>query len=210
MIQSLEMTVVPFADQRELGEGKGDGLIWQPGACLGPPMRKRVGVQFAGQREMEPEILQHIGIAPADQVVFLPVGQSRRTTTRQLIRAGGRAEAVKRRHTTRGDIVQGFRFTERTQRQKTAQPFDLQALCRRGRQQCGQGAYGLLQTFQRFSVSEPERRFDRAMKPVFARCHSDVIKPCNEELPDGASVTQIPSKPFGPEICQPVLIGDGV
>lgn len=210
MVQSLKMTIAPFADQREPGQGEGDRLLWQSGARLGMPMRKRVGVQLAGQRKVEPEIIKDVGVAPADQVVFLPVGQSRRTTTRQLIRAGGRTEAVKRRHTTRGDIVQGFCFTERTQRQKTAQPLDQQSIRRHGRQQHGQGAYGLLQTFQRFSVSEPERRFDRAMKPVFARCHSDVIKPCNGELTDGMSVTQIPAKPFGSEICKPVLIGHGI
>ena len=210
MIQGLEMTVVPFADQRELGEGKGDGLIWQPGACLGPPMRKRVGVQFAGQREMEPEILQHIGIAPADQVVFLPVGQARRTATREFLSTGRRAETIKRRHTSRGNIMQRFSVTDRTQCQKAAQTLDPQAIRRRSRQHSGQGTGSPFQSLQRLSVSKAEWRFDRTMKPVFARCHSDVIKPCNEELPDGASVTQIPSKPFGPEICQPVLIGDGV
>ncbi len=210
MVQGLKMTIAPFADQRELGQGKWNRLHRQSGACLGLPLRKRVGVQFAGQREVEPKIIKDVRVTPADQVAFLPLGQARRTTTRQLIRSGGRTEAVKRGHTARGDIVQGFVLTDRTKRQKAAQPLDPQALRRHGRQQGSQGPDGLLQTLQRFSASEPERRLDCAMKPVFARCHSDVIKPCNGEMIDGMSVTQIPAKPFGPEICKPALIGHGI
>ena len=155
--------------------------------------------QFAAEGDVEAEILHHIGVAPADQVVLLRRSQPGSATLGEFSLARRGAKRVKIPHTGTRQSVESGLVTRDAQGQEAAQPGKMQALHRHRSLAGSECATGLFQVVQTSSRRKPHRRFNRSMQPVFARHSSDrrQIQTGNVGLFTGTAWLHVPPQPSG-------------
>ena len=201
-MQHLEAPVIPLAAQSDLVKDKGLGQIGQMPIQLRDPMGDIILRQSPRQGQVKAELFQDIRVAPVKQQSLLPRAQARATTARKLVLARGGAKPVEIADTSLRNPLQILRIALRDQGQKPSQTRQIQPLALRRGKPFRQRRNGGLQFLGRAPFRQTKWRLQRAMEPVFARCHGDVTQTMQKELIRLAARHHIPSEPRRPEIGQ--------
>ena len=201
-MQHLETPVIPLAAQSDLVKDKGLGKIGQMPIQLRDPMGDIILGQSPRQGQVKAELFQDIRVAPVKQQSLLPRAQARATTARKLVLASGGAKPVEIADTSLRNPLQILRIALRDQGQKPSQTRQIQPRADRRGKPVGQRRNGGLQFLGRAPFRQTEWRLQRAMEPVFARCHGDVTQTMQKGLIRLAARHHIPSEPRRPEIGQ--------
>lgn len=201
-MEHLKVSIFPLTTQGDLVKNERRGQLGQKFLHSPGPRGNLCCGQLPRKCQVKPEFFHHIGIAPLYQQGVLPRCQAGFATARQLCVAGGRAETVKRTDAGRCHPLQGFCVTVGCQRQESAQRGQRQTITDGRRKRRRQFRDRLFKICDGASLLEPEGRLQRAMKPVFARCHCNVTQIGQVGLTRRLTVHNIPPEPRCPEIGQ--------
>lgn len=151
--------------------------------------------QPARECQMEAKLLHYVGIAPFHQKPLLSCVQTGVAAAGKF-RLGSRStKAVQHTNASRSHPVQSVQVTVRDQRQKPAKRRQFQSVANGGGESYGKFGYSCLQCFHTMPTGQTERRLQRAMKPVFLRCHRNVMQTGQIGLRRFATPHDIPTEP---------------
>ncbi len=201
-MEHLEVSIFPLTTQGDLvkNELRGQGGQRFPHS-VGPCGKLWLG-QLPRKCQVKAEFFHHIGIAPLHEQGILPRCEAGCATARQLCVAGRCAKIVKRADAGRCHPLQGFCVTLRCKGQKPAKRGQRQTIADGRRKRRRQFRDRLFKISDSTAILEPEGRLQRAMKPVFARCHCNVTQIGQIGLTCQLTVHNIPPEPRRPEIGQ--------
>lgn len=131
--------------------------------------------QAACQRDVEPELIHHKGVAPATQIGLLPLGETVGAAPFKFVGSRGCTKRIQRFDAGRCQFVEGVNVAGGAQGEEAAHRCDLQALQRnrfelRAQVGAGRGQSGLIA-----AGCEPERWFDRRVQAVSACSRCDRV-----------------------------------
>lgn len=206
----LEFSVFSLADERDRADLERSGQSRQDsGDGVAHPCQFRL-VQLPGQREVEPEFISDIRIAPLRQVRFLPKRQP--CGTAFLHFALGRRCAIRIQfgNAFEGQPIQRRHISCWDQRQETAQRGELNAIQANGRGPRRQGGDLVAQILGRHSYGQPERRLQRPVETVLARGCRKLVNAVDRWLSASRAGGDIPAEPRGSERCKGGVVGQMV
>ena len=158
--------------------------------------------QPRSQGHMEPKLLHHVRIAPLRQQRLLRRAQNGFATAREFCLGSWGAKSIKLAHTSASNPAHCLHITLRSQRQKTAQSRQFQFVAYGWREACSKVRCSGFQSFHILPFSQTKGRLQCRMKPVFARCHRDVIQTWHIRLGCLTAMQNIPTEPGRAEIGQ--------
>lgn len=164
----------------------------------------RVLRQRTAQRQVEMEVVKDKRIAPIAHLLFLTGSQRRFAAARHVFVRQRRAEGIKRLDRRCGELKQRGGLGLRAQGHKATVITQRERANAEGRLPCRKVRGGILQSRQITSFGEVERRFQRAMKPVFARRLRDLshVNAAYRGVIDSTASSAVPAKPTRSEVGQ--------
>lgn len=198
----LEPAISSLTAQSDLIKRKRAGQFRQMTLYSGRPSGDGILRQPRGQGHVESKFLHHVRVAPLREQRLLLRVQTGLATACDLCRARRGAKPVKRPHTGTANPAQPLYIPSRRQRQKTTQCGQFQSVASGRREADCKGRCGGFQCLNVLPLRQTKWRLQRRMKPVFARCHRDVIQIRHIWLKRFTATQNIPAKPRRSEIGQ--------
>jgi hypothetical protein len=128
--------------------------------------------------------------------------QANFAATRKFCPASRGTEPIKFAHTVFSNPVHSLHIALRNQRQKTGQSRQCKSATCSRREAGSKVRSGSFQGLQILPISQTEWRFQSRVKPLFTRCHSDVIQTGYITWGRGAATRHIPTEPGRAKISQ--------
>lgn len=171
----VEAAFVVFAHQGQFRERERLGHARHQGCVQDIADRWQVWLgQAARKRDVEVEILHHVGVAPLDKVGILPRAELCCAAFGKLCFGCRGTVGVERFDAARGQVIQLRCVPDRAQGEEPAQLGQIQPVKLHRGQGRAQIPYGLFKVRLGVSGLQPERRLDCRVQPVFARGCGDV------------------------------------
>ena len=160
--------------------------------------------QRTAQRQVKAEVVKDKRIAPIAHLLFLTGSQRRFAAASHVLVRQRCAERIKRLDRRGGAIQQCGGLGLRAQGHKATVITQRERANAKGRLACSKVRSGILQSRQITSFGEVERRFQRAMKPVFARRLRDLshVNAAYHGVADSTAFSAVPAKPMRSEVGQ--------
>ena len=194
-MQHFEPPVRPLATQGDLIKHKRRGQVRQIALYLiGPYGDLRLG-QRSRQGQVEPKFFHDVGIAPLHQQCVLPRAQPGRATARQFRCIGRSPKCIEFGNASLRNSLDGLRSAQWGQRQKPTLGYQFHRIAHRRGKRCRKVRCLFFQISEHARVDQPKRRFQRAVEPIFARCHRDVTQTGHILLAHLMAMHKIPTEP---------------
>ena len=175
-MDQFETSIAAFSTQCDLIKSKTIRHIWQMGQNAVTPKGNVVFVQTTRERQMKAKLFYHVGIPPLAQQRLLSRAEPNRTSPREFVIGGGRAEVIEFTHACLRYVLQTLQIALWRQREELTYRRQFPAIAGGRGKRCRYASRRSVQPSEAFTLRQSKGRFQRSMKPVFARCHRDVMQ----------------------------------